>query len=75
MGWCEFPSPSRSCASIHLSRKRARNEESIFLARLRERWRAKRDGEGNLQVQHIHHAIHGFQCAFDLRRHHKILAE
>ena len=37
-----------SLRSRHLSRKRARNEDSTFLARLRERWIAtqSRDGEG-----------------------------
>ena len=41
-----FPSPSRSFAAIHLSRKRAR-KDYVLLARLRERWhRVSDDGEG-----------------------------
>ena len=75
MGWCEFPSPSRSCASIHLSRKRARRRIYFPRPLAGEVARGTRDGEGNLQIQHIHHAIDRFQCALDLRCHDEVLAK
>jgi hypothetical protein len=61
-GEVSFPSPSCSCAAIHLSRKRAR-KIFLLLARLRERWIARqRETERDL----LRGLTHGIQILIQM---------